>query len=230
MTFLARINGVGGGDGTVIGIGRDFSLGFEWTAYYTLEVSNSLGNVIKAEHSGNPGPPFASYSVTGASTFIPGSWQNIAAIFASTTSRTAWADGTYGTTDTTSVAAATVSETIIGTRKPVLGPFRPYNGCSRDVAILDYVPSTDQLNQFNAGYSPKILRPKPVLFWEGENTSTVLVNSVGVPFTAGGTGSFSDCADGPRIIRPTSPQVYANSFGTYTPPVEQVYGRVFGLR
>ena len=98
--------------------------------------------------SGNAGTPTA------------GAWQHGAAVFASSTSRTAYYNGTPGTTDTVSVAVngGVANRTNIGARfNTAIGGF--WDGGLAEAAIWNVALTAAEIAALAKGFSPLLIRP-----------------------------------------------------------------------
>lgn len=128
-------------------------------------------------------------------------WAHAAAVFASTTSRTAYTNGTAGTTDTTSRDAGTSINTVdVGH----IGTATPLDGQVAEAAVWTVALTTAEIALLADGLSPLFVRPQSLAFYAplfgragagGEEEDWV----GGAPLTATGSPTVTDH---PRIIYP----------------------------
>lgn len=128
-------------------------------------------------------------------------WAHAAAVFASTTSRTAYTNGTAGTTNTTSRDAGTSINTVdVGH----IGTATPLDGQVAEAAVWTVALTTAEIALLADGLSPLFVRPQSLAFYAplfgragagGEEEDWV----GGAPLTATGSPTVTDH---PRIIYP----------------------------
>jgi len=105
----------------------------------------------------------ASGSAT-AGTPSSGSWGHFAGVVASSSSRTAYYNGSAGTTDTTAVTITGVNRTIVGASYS--GSYSSFSsGDIADAAIWNVVLSADEISSLAKGFSPRLVRPQSLVFY-----------------------------------------------------------------
>lgn len=124
------------------------------TARYHLAISSSGPNIL-AQATNTAG----SNGNASAGTPTTGTWQHAAAVFATTTSRTAYFNGVAGTPNTTSVTVSGADETRIAARynSGSLGLF--FDGRLAYVAIWNADLTAAEIAMLAAGVSPLLIRP-----------------------------------------------------------------------
>lgn len=103
----------------------------------------------------------AAQSVT-TGILVAGTWAHCGAVFASTTSRTAYLNGVAATVDTTSVNPAGMNETLIGTGE---NNSKRANGDIAEAAIWNVALSTTDMLALAAGVCPLLIRPNALVFY-----------------------------------------------------------------
>jgi hypothetical protein len=98
-----------------------------------------------------------------ASVALPGTnqWFNALGVFASTTSRTAYADTTAGTPSTISRSITTEISIRIGARS--VGNF--FTGQLAEFAIWNAALTADEINSLAQGFKPTRIRPQSLLYY-----------------------------------------------------------------
>ena len=121
-------------------------------------VSSAQCQVISVNSGGAVG-------VATAGTPGAGSWQHYAAVYTSSTSRTAYLDGVAGTTDTSSITVSGVNRTIIGARISG-GSYGTYHdGTIAEAAIWNVALTASEISSLAAGFSPRYIRPASLVFY-----------------------------------------------------------------
>lgn len=91
-------------------------------------------------------------------------WRHAAGVFTSSTSRTAYVDGTAGTTDTTSVTPSDADFIMIGAGNSTASPLTPHDGRIADVGIWDVALTADEIAALAKGVSCSAIRPQNLRF------------------------------------------------------------------
>jgi hypothetical protein len=148
--------------------------------------ANGTLQVIAFETS-DPGSP----SVT-----LPGAdiWWNALGLYASTTSRKAYANTTAGAEVTTSRNVTGVNSLVIGRRGNNIGV--SFTGKLAEFAIWNVALTDAEINSLSQGFKPSRIRPQSLLYY------VPLVRNVqelysGIPFTASATAPT--VFDHPRV-------------------------------
>jgi hypothetical protein len=123
------------------------------TSNFFLLRINASGNVIATC------PPTGSAVTAGA--LSAGGWAHCAAVFASTTSRTAYLNGVASTADTSSQATGAVSATRVGS----VAGIQFADGDVAEAAIWNIALSTADLAVLALGVSPLCVRPDALVFY-----------------------------------------------------------------
>jgi hypothetical protein len=113
-----------------------------------------------------PGDPVAAYSGGSAypqalttAGFVANTWQHVAAVFTSASSRAAFLDGgNKGTNGTTSNPIGTIARTTVGLYRggSTGGPF---DGRIAEVGVWDVALSDEEVASLAKGFSPRLVRP-----------------------------------------------------------------------
>lgn len=151
-----------------------------------------------------------------------GSWHHLAAVFASSTSRTVYLDGVAGAQDTANIdpgASGLLNQTTLYSR--YIGLSTSYidtlSGCVKDVAIYSAALSSDDIALLAAGSTPDEVQPGSLIFYAPlTNNASKTDNTVGTDLTVVGEAYFSTCTDPPA----TNPDIALSAGGQYT----RIYG------
>lgn len=91
-------------------------------------------------------------------------WTHGAGVWASTSSRTVYVNGTAGTTNTTNISVANLNSIGIGaTIRPTLSD--QYNGDIADVGIWNISLTADEIISLSRGVSCLLIRPQNLIFF-----------------------------------------------------------------
>lgn len=180
-------------DGYPIGIYNSGANGF-----YGINIGGAqTGDPVQAHHQTDTGGNARASTSTGYST---GVWQHVAAVFASSTSRAAYLNGTNKGTNTTSTGTTTVSRISVGARY-LSSVSQYFDGkvampCWWNVALSD-----DEIAQLATGVHPYTVRPDAIVaFVRIDGSSPEPDEWGGYSMTVGGTpASYED----PPINYPT---------------------------
>ena len=118
-----------------------------------------VGSAAPKELRANAASNNATQSNSTKTAWVVNTWHHAAAVFASTTSRTIYLDGVAGTTDTTSIAAATPGETGIGFYNPSTGNAQFMSGLIGEAAVWSASLDQGEITALAAGMSPRMVRP-----------------------------------------------------------------------
>ena len=103
---------------------------------------------------------------TTTATISSSTWHHVVGVFTSSTSRTAYLDGTAGTENTTSVSPGFLNETAIGKRSRSAGGSDPWDGKISEVAIWNVALTAGEIKTLSNGVSPFRVRPESLLaYW-----------------------------------------------------------------
>lgn len=136
---------------------------------------------------------------TSAGTYTTGTWHHGAAVFASTTSRTAYLNGVAGTANTTSKAPDAPTAIIVGAR--TTGGGNPFEGAIAEAAIWNVALSASEIAALAKGLSPLFVRRSALIFY-----MPLVRNKVNLRGVSPTNGSTSVIAH-PRILKPQSPTI-----------------------
>lgn len=93
-----------------------------------------------------------------------GSWLHYAAVFSSSTSRTAYRNGVAGSVDTTSKTVSGVNVTNIGARySTTVGSY--FSGDIAEAAVWSVALNADEIASLAKGFSPRQIRPQSLVFY-----------------------------------------------------------------
>lgn len=148
------------------------------TDYFQLG-ANSSGNVLAGAFSGG--------SVANASsgaTYSADAWFHAAAVFASSTSRTAYIGGGNKGSNTTSKSPSSIDTLFVGIRNVSAA----WPGYLAECGVWSVALSDDEINALSHGYSPMLIRPASMLYYSPLVTSAMAaVNRKGAANTVTGT-------------------------------------------
>ena len=103
-------------------------------------------------------------AVANAGTNTLGVWRHAAGVFASSTSRTAYADGVAGGTNTTDITATAINSISIGARG--ISPVTNYHdGLIAEVGIWDVALTAAEIASLAAGVTCDRVRPQSLRFY-----------------------------------------------------------------
>lgn len=128
-----------------------------------LYADGTASDLIKAEsvNSAGTGAPAT------AGTFTASTWQHAAGVFASTTSRTAYFNGTAGTVNTTDSdpSISGFNRTLVAARRNSAGVGAFGNTRVAECGIWNVGLSNGEIAMLAAGYSPLMVRPLSLVFY-----------------------------------------------------------------
>lgn len=143
----------------------------------------------------------ASSLSTTAGSLTAGVWSQAGAVFASSTSRTAYLDGVAATPQTTSRVPSGIDQVTVGVESYSAGSFQvPWNGEICEVGVWDVALSDAEMATLARGFSPLLVRPANlVYYWPGTGRHSPEID----PISAGGMAvNGTAYADHPRMIAP----------------------------
>jgi hypothetical protein len=153
--------------------------------YFLLFVNNGGPNLsARCEDAVAQGDALGGAPATNA-------WQHGGGVFASTTSRTAYLNGTPGTEETTSVADITPTRVSIGVLDETT-PADYMDGQIADAAIWNAALTDAEMAALAAGASPLSIRPGNLIFYVPLVRDNDIDIVGGLPLTATGTPTVSD--------------------------------------
>lgn len=138
-----------------------------------------------------------------------GTWQHVAGVWTSSTSRTAYYNGTAGTTDATSSAPSGINRTEIGQLLNGGAPVFRMDGDIAECGIWNISLSAADIASLAAGVSPLFVRPDALVFYaplHGEFSPEIDV-----------VGRFNMTVTG-ATASTTSPAVFNKSIQVQPPP------------
>lgn len=179
--------------GTLIGISSSSSAGnrlrldIETTSNQIRAVSTNSANVTAA-------------ATSAAAVWASGTWTHAGAVFASSTSRTAYSNGTASTTDPTSNAATGTPDLVtFGAAVSSGGPFSYFNGAIAWAGIWNVALSGPEMTALAQGAHPLLIRPSALINAYDFTGLGTEIGRMGYGLTLNGTTAFSDS---PRIYIP----------------------------
>ena len=134
---------------------------------------------------------------TTSGTVATNTWTPVCAVFTSTTSRTAYVNGTASTTDTTSVnSPSNLTETDIGASvfNSTYSGF--FNGRIADAAIWNVALTQAEITSLSKGFVAPMIRPNALVMWVPMIGASLMDRRGGISFTATGTSA----ADHPPLF------------------------------
>jgi hypothetical protein len=116
-----------------------------------------------------------------------GSWYHVAAVYASSTNRTAYVNGTAGAVSSTSIVTAAPTRFNIGGRYSggVLGGF--FNGAIAEVSLYNAALTPDEIIALYDGFRPDLIRPRNLILYPDlirtlrDRRSGSLLSAIGSP-------------------------------------------------
>ena len=166
--------------------------------FFLLGLVSAQLNALMGDGAGNNAA-----TVSAASANV---WQHAAGVFASTTSRTAYLNGTAGAAETTARTPASIDTFAIGCHKDNV-PDTFFSGLVANVAVWNVALTAPDIAALAAGVSPRSVRPDALvaLYDSGAESlvgTTLLdrwVERLDLTTVAGPTAS----ADHPNLLRPS---------------------------
>lgn len=104
-------------------------------------------------------------SASSASSYTTGTWFHAGAVFASSTSRTAYLNGVAGTTNTTSNTPSGISHTMIGAAWYTNSLLDDTDGRIAEVGIWNAALTTAEMAMLAKGLSPLFVRPASLVLY-----------------------------------------------------------------
>lgn len=135
-------------------------------------------------------------------TISAGSWFHLAGVVAGVSSRTAYLNGSAGTTATASVTPASLAHLYVGYQ--VDASLYPMNGAIAEAGVWNVALTGDEIAQLAAGYSPCMVRPSALVGYfpmYGRLSATREENWAGASVLVP-SGVAPTVVDGPRILWP----------------------------
>lgn len=128
-------------------------------------------------------------------------WQHLAGVFTSTSSRTVYLNGGNNATETTTSTPATISNVNIGATLSNSVITKDFNGAIAECAIWNVALTATEILALSQGYSPILVRPGSLVFY------TPLVRELTNFKGTAMTNNSSTVFDHPRIIYPANYQI-----------------------
>lgn len=202
FTFVgrARFTAKGATAQTFMGLFRVSGGGGDYVGQVFFE-NRSSQNIVQAMSSDDNNW----FSSSGVAPAAEGTWFNFAGIFASSSSRQAWVNGTYDTANTETRLIASVNQLNVGAYANTSGSYSDhFDGDIADYALLNIAPTAAQLTAFNKGFTPREIWPayQIVDCWDFYGTITNEPGRKGTVLTPNGTPAKSAH---PRVIYPAVP-------------------------
>jgi hypothetical protein len=127
-----------------------------------------------------------------------GEWHHAAGVFESSTSRTAYWNGTAGTPNTTSATPSGVNSVVIGARyNTTLGAY--FSGGIAEVAIWNAALTAEEIASMSKGFHPTLIRPASLRFYSPLIRE---VQDLRGGLSIGELGTGTTASTHPRIIYP----------------------------
>lgn len=161
---------------------------------FTIEFGADAGSINPIAMAGSAGTNGFAIGATSLST---GTWYHFAGVFASSTSRTIYLNGSSDGSDTTSVTPTNVSDVGIGTTFKASAGSKFMNGKVGEIGIWNVALTVAEIGSLADGASPLFVRPQSLVFYAPVVRN--LTNYKGAVLT--NTGSSAVFAH-PRIIYP----------------------------
>ena len=92
-------------------------------------------------------------------------WRHGAGVFTSSTSRTAYVDGTAGTANTANVTPSDADFIMIGAGDSTTSPLTPYDGRIADVGIWNVALTAAEISALAKGAACNLVRPQSLVFY-----------------------------------------------------------------
>ena len=153
IVFWAHLDAI---DGVAVALLRN-TVGQFWGWYVDF-----TGTSVRAVVADNN-----SFAVASQTTVSTGTWHHCGGVFASTTSRTAYLDGSAGTEETTSKTPSDVTGLALSTAARVLdsGVGNWVNGRLAEIALYDVALTAGEMSSLSKGVSPLKIRPASLVFY-----------------------------------------------------------------
>jgi hypothetical protein len=146
---------------TLMSIGQGTNANDVWALEARGDVAGDPVGILQATQTG----PSASRADSG--TYSANTWTHACGVIASTTSRTAYKDGVAGTTDTTSVAAPSISLNRVSVGTIELSSRANFlDGIVSQAAVWSVALDAAEINALAKGVCPTLIRPQSlVAYW-----------------------------------------------------------------
>jgi hypothetical protein len=168
---------------------------------FRLTVRGDQGGDPVGAECGNSGGTFTGSYASGG---VAGSWQHAAGVWASTSSRTAYRNGSAATTDTVGMTPSGLDRTTIGARAANAGIGLFWNGRIAEAAIWNEALSPHDINALAAGYCPLLIRPTALIgYWPLHSRGVDEEDWGSSAFLMTNTNSVTSGEHPPRIIYPS---------------------------
>lgn len=125
----------------------------------SFQIRANTGNAIGAR----AGALATDQSTVG--TQVLNQWRHGAGVFTSSTSRTAYVDGTAGTANTTNVTPPNADFIMIGAGNSATTPTTPHDGLIADVGIWNVALTADEISALAKGVACNLVRPQSLVFY-----------------------------------------------------------------
>lgn len=186
---------------TVSGTHCIASIGDSGAVSYVMLQSN--GTSLRAVHAHSGVTNFAFIN----SALSTGTWFHACGVFASTTSRSIYHDGTKGTDDTDSTGDPTPDQWTIGQLDTSGVNLDPWDGRIAEVGVWNVALTQGDVDQLNAGCCPLMVRPDALVAYAPLFAGSGAASEY--EWVSGGTltenGTVTAAAHPPRIIYPHPP-------------------------
>jgi len=174
---------------------------------FRLQVTNG-GNLAAQSRTGS------TQSSTHGSSVSTGTWYHGVAVFAGTSSRTAYFDGSASTENTAShtPTAGNISHTLISRNRDTGSQDYAFDGIIADAAIWNVALAAGEISALAAGYSPLFIRPDALkAYWPmgGALSANDSDNDIAGAFNMTSSGSPTTADHPPVIIYPTYPIIFS---------------------
>jgi len=183
--------------------------------YFRLSARGNAGDVLSAQsHDGTTG-----VTANASGTYTSNTWHHACGVYASTTSRQAFLNGSGGTAETTSNIPSGIDSLNIGRLNWDGTPIQYLDGKVAEVGIWDVALTQGEITSLANGVSPQFIRPQSLAFYAPlvGNASPEQDLSGGISLTVSGATK----SEHSRIIKPSA-QILR------FPPVAAGGGRIMG--
>jgi hypothetical protein len=125
----------------------------------SFQIRANIGSAVSAR----VGALAADQSAVG--TQVLDQWRHAAGVFTSSTSRTAYVDGTAGTANTANVTPSDADFIMIGAGNSTTSPLTPHDGRIADVGIWNVALTAAEISALAKGAACNLVRPQSLVFY-----------------------------------------------------------------
>lgn len=186
---------------------------YDFAGNFALSQHNQSSGSLLAETYQASGDVYANSLSSG--TVTANTMMHAAAVFTSASSRTVYADGVAGLTNTDTVTPAGITGISVGTLFSFDAPFTYFDGTVAHAALWNVALTQAEVTALASGVSPLLIRPSALRFYAPFDAHTVDVMG-NATLSDTGTPTIAT-TEQPAIIRPSAQILQFPSSGGAAP-------------